>query len=161
MRVPVDEFITEFVADVGDVEVARLGPDFGVEDDVQQHVAQLFADVRLVVLDDGICQFVGLLDGVRPQALVRLLAVPRALLPQVVHHIEQPPERFQFFFSCMHVCANLGAKVQIKYECARTKRKKMHLVIINSPQIAQIQLILIQHRKTRKRRIVNWSRVKS
>ena len=97
--VPVDEFVAKHVADVGDVEVARFGADFGVEDDVQQQVAQFLGDVVHVVRQDGVGQFIGFFDGIGPQAVHRLFAVPRAFFAQIVHHVQQSGERLQFFFS--------------------------------------------------------------
>ena len=87
-----NQLIAEFVADIGDVEVSCLRAYLGVEDDVEEHVAELLADVILVILDDGISQLVGLLNRIGAQALVGLLTVPRALLPQVVHDVEQTSE---------------------------------------------------------------------
>ena len=54
MRVAEDEFVAEPVADIGDVEFSGLGAHLGVEDDVQQHVPQLFADlVHVMARDSG------------------------------------------------------------------------------------------------------------
>ena len=76
-----DELVAELVANVGDVELTLLAPDFRVEDDVQQHVAQLLFDVRNVVRKQGIAQLKRFFYRVGTQAFVRLLVVPRALLP--------------------------------------------------------------------------------
>ena len=92
MRMPEYKFVAELVADVGDVEIARLAAYLGVEDDVKEHVAELLADVRFIVLDDGVGQLVCLLNGVWAQALVGLLAVPRTFCAQVVHDVEQTSE---------------------------------------------------------------------
>ena len=92
MRVPINQLIAELVADIGDIEVTCLGAYLGIEDDVEEDVAELLADVILVVLDDGIGQLIGLLDGVRTQALVGLLTVPRTFLAKIIHDVEQTPE---------------------------------------------------------------------
>ena len=96
-----DELVGLLVAYVGNVELSLLLADKGVEHDVHDDVAQLFADVLRIVLDERIAEFKGFFNGVRAQALVGLLAVPRAFHPQLVQHIEQSPESLQFFFSCM------------------------------------------------------------
>ena len=49
-----DELLAEAVADVLDVEVARFAANFGIESHVEQHVAQLLADVALVAPQQGI-----------------------------------------------------------------------------------------------------------
>ena len=52
--------------------------DLGVEDDLQEEVAQLAGEVLVRALVDGHQHLVGLLEGHRLQAGVGLLAVPRA-----------------------------------------------------------------------------------
>jgi ABC-type antimicrobial peptide transport system permease subunit len=56
---------------------------------VQQQVAQLLADVCHILFGERIHQLKTLLDGVVAQRLESLLAIPRALLAQVVHHLKQ------------------------------------------------------------------------
>ena len=80
MRMAVDELVYEFVAHVGDIEFALLLSDSCVEAHVQQHVAKLLADVRLVVFQQSVAQFVSFFYGIRAQRLISLLAVPRAFL---------------------------------------------------------------------------------
>ena len=96
---PVDQFVAQHVAHVGDVEVARLGADLGIEDDVQEQVAQLLRDVVHIVRKDRIREFVGLFDGVGAEGFEGLLAVPGTLLAQIVHDVKQSCERLQLFFS--------------------------------------------------------------
>ena len=59
--------------------------------DLQQHVAELVAERRRVALVDGVEHLVGLLDEVRAQALVRLLAIPRTAArgAQARHDVDQ------------------------------------------------------------------------
>ena len=66
-----------------------------VEDDLQQHVAELLGEVGPVAALDGVQRLVGLLDEVGRQALVGLLGVPGAATrrAQPVHggdDVEQP-----------------------------------------------------------------------
>ena len=56
---------------------ALLG-DAGVEDDLEQQVAELAGELLVVLLVDGVGDLVGLLDRHRLDGLVGLLAVPRA-----------------------------------------------------------------------------------
>ena len=72
-----------------------LGGDPGVEDHLQQDVAELLAHGGRVVVDDRVVGLVRLLEQVAAQRGVRLLGVPRAAArrAQPVHHrddVEQP-----------------------------------------------------------------------
>ena len=69
---------------------------------MHQHVAQFFHNLVLVVSAQRVAEFEGLFYGVRPQALVGLLFVPRAFFPQLVQHVQQSSEGLHLFFSCMH-----------------------------------------------------------
>ena len=89
-----DELLADAVQHVGDVEDLLLAADPGVEHHVQQQVAQLLLHPVQVTLQDGIAQFVGLLDGERTQGLHGLLAIPGALFAKLVHDGEQAQEGF-------------------------------------------------------------------
>ena len=74
---------------VGQGELALLGGQGGVEDDLEQQVAQLLLQVveavpavGLVQRPDGLQHLVGLLQQVAGEGRVGLLPVPRAALPQ-------------------------------------------------------------------------------
>ena len=98
VRVPADQLVDQVTGDVVDVEPAvrgGLGGDPGVEDDLQQHVAELLAHGHRVVVDDRVVGLVRLLEQVAAQRGVRLLGVPGAAAgrAQPVHHrddVEQP-----------------------------------------------------------------------
>ena len=92
----------ESVAHVGNVELTLLAAYLGIEDNVQEHIAQFLAYLLGVMFDEGIAQFKGLFYGIGSQTLVGLLAVPWALLAQSVHHIQQTAKRRKFLFSCTH-----------------------------------------------------------
>ena len=95
------QLVALLVAHIGNVERAALTANLRVEHHVHQHVAQLFADVLCVALHQGVAQLKRLFYRVRTEALIRLLAVPRTFLPQVVKHVEQTPESRHLLFSCM------------------------------------------------------------
>ena len=59
-----DELIVEGIGHVGDVEGALLVADFGIEEDVEEHVAQLLADFVVVFVHERLAELEGLLDGV-------------------------------------------------------------------------------------------------
>ena len=76
--------------------VARLLGDPGVEDDLEQHVAELLGEVGRVAGADGVDDLVGLLDEVGGEGLVGLLGVPGAAAgrAQPVHRrddVEEAP----------------------------------------------------------------------
>jgi hypothetical protein len=88
--VAADHLLADAPGHVGDAEAAFLLGDGAVQEDLEEHVAELFLE-RLVGRPgaveppDGLDELVDLLDRVAGQALVRLLAVPRALVPQPAH----------------------------------------------------------------------------
>ena len=93
---------------------------------MQQHVAQFLADIRLVVLEQGVAQFECLFYGVGSKRLVGLLAVPRTFLAQLVEHIQQTSESLEFFFSCMHSVYILnmwGIPIGAVYDNAKVRIK--------------------------------------
>ena len=96
------QFFAEAVAYVLHVEVTGLATYLGVEGYVQQHVAQLLADVAFVVAHQGVAQFVGLFDGVGAQALVGLFAIPGAFLAELVEDVKEASEGFHLFLSGMY-----------------------------------------------------------
>ena len=64
--------------DVGQVEDTGLGRQLGVEDDLEQQVAELLGELRRGAGLERVVDLVGLLEQVAAQAQVGLLAVPRA-----------------------------------------------------------------------------------
>ena len=91
--VPRDELRRGAARDVVEVE-GRCGVllgEAGVEDDLQQHVPELFEQVLAAARLDCLDELVRLLDDVRQEALVRLLAVPRAAArgAQAVHDCDR------------------------------------------------------------------------
>ncbi len=63
---------------VGQVEGSLLGRELGVEDHLQQNVAELLGEVGGRPVLDGIDRLVGLLQQVGAQGAMRLLPIPRA-----------------------------------------------------------------------------------
>jgi len=112
MGMAIDELLAEAVAYVLDVERPLLLAYLGIEDDMQQEVSQLFLDVLIIFPHQGFAQFIRLLDGIRPQAFVRLLPVPRTFHSQFVKHVQQTAERLHLFFSCMHIHHSINLTVQ-------------------------------------------------
>ena len=61
---------------------------------MQQHIAQLFADVILVIAYQGVTKFISLFDSIGAQTFVGLLAVPGTFLAQLVEYVEEAAEGF-------------------------------------------------------------------
>ena len=73
-----DELVVEMVEHVGDGEMAFVGGHFGIEEDLQQQIAQLFREVRKVSALNGVEDLVGFFEGVFADGVEGLLAVPGA-----------------------------------------------------------------------------------
>ena len=84
----------ERLEEVGHRELAALPGDLRVEDDLEEEVTQLLAEVTRVAGVEGVQDFVGLLDQERAEGLAGLLPVPgaAAVATQARHHRQQLDE---------------------------------------------------------------------
>ena len=73
---PADQLLVDVVGDVLEVELALLFREAGVKHDLDQHVAQFLAHVRVVPPVDRIDQLARLIDQAAHQRGMRLLLVP-------------------------------------------------------------------------------------
>ena len=78
VRVSMANLLGDAAGDVVDVETALIRGYLRVQNDLQKHVAELFAELGVAVRLDGRNGLVGLFDHVLAQTAVRLHAVPRA-----------------------------------------------------------------------------------
>ena len=78
VRMAADHLLVHVGAHVVDVELAGIGSYLALQHHLQQHVAQLLAQVRDIGGFDGVHRLVCLFDHVVRDALVRLRAIPRA-----------------------------------------------------------------------------------
>ncbi len=80
-----------------EVVTAALGEEESQEVDLEQEIAELVCELGVVAFDGGVGDLVSLLDGVRHDRPLRLLAVPRAIaaepLGQFLKVLERLPER--------------------------------------------------------------------
>lgn len=97
-----NKFLTKTVAYVFHIEIIGFGAYLCVKSHMQQHIAQLFADVILVIAHQGVTKFISLFDSIGAQTFVGLLAVPGTFLAELVEYVEEAAEGFHLFFSCMH-----------------------------------------------------------
>ena len=73
------------------------------EDDLEQDVAELVEDPRVVAARRRVGELIGLLDGVRDDRALVLLAIPRALDPQPARDLVEPLERVRARRALAHV----------------------------------------------------------
>ena len=103
VRVPRDQLVADAGRHVLEVEtVVDLAGELGVEDHLEQQIAELLLEVRGSRTGpghrlsrqtlDGLDHLAGLLDQVGNEAAMGLLGVPRALLAQGRHHRDEPLE---------------------------------------------------------------------
>ena len=102
MRMAIYQLVTEEVDNVHDVKILFLLSDLRIKDHMQKHISELLRKLTLLSLEDRVAEFIDLFNSLRTQRLVCLLPVPWTFLSQFIKHIQNPSERFQLFFSCMH-----------------------------------------------------------
>jgi hypothetical protein len=94
MWVPSGHLVADSVDHVVHRELAGLGPELSVEDDLKQQVAELLHEMVPRALVDGLHDLVGLFDDVRAKGSPGLLAIPRAATfgPEASHEGEEGDE---------------------------------------------------------------------
>ena len=90
-----NELLDDARDDVVDGERALSTAELGLEDDLEEQVAELLADRRAVAGVDGVDDLAGLLEGVFPEGLEGLLPVPGAAIggEEALHHLDEPRQR--------------------------------------------------------------------
>jgi hypothetical protein len=78
VRVAADKFLAGVLCGVLESEGAALGGKVGVEDDLEQKVAEFLAEVGVIGIGDGVNGLAGFLEESGAEGFVGLLAVPRA-----------------------------------------------------------------------------------
>ena len=88
---PVTQLAHQGVGDIVDAEgvFRRVLGDAGVEQDLQQYVAEFVAHFLGVAAADRVEEFVGFLQQVAMQRVVGLFAFPRSRRPQPVHDFDR------------------------------------------------------------------------
>ena len=93
VRVPVHELGVHVLGDLGQRAGAALLEQQREEVDLEQHVAELVEQLRVVTRLRGGGELVRLPDRVRDDRALVLLAVPRALAPQLPGQLVKPRDR--------------------------------------------------------------------
>jgi len=73
-----NHFVVDFADDVGDGEAAGFGGDLGVEENLEEEVAEFLGEFGVVARVEGVENFVGFLDEVGAEGGVGLFAIPGA-----------------------------------------------------------------------------------
>ena len=77
MRVPADEFCGDRLDHVAEIEGAELFGHAGVEDHLEEEIAQFILEIGQIVTRDGIGDLIGLFERVRRDGREILLEIPR------------------------------------------------------------------------------------
>jgi hypothetical protein len=88
MRVTVNQFFVDSFQNVSHIKCSFFGTDFGIKNDVQHQVAKFLFNAIQIVLQNGIGQFIGFLNGEFSQRFQCLFPVPRAFITELVHDIK-------------------------------------------------------------------------
>ena len=76
----------------------------GIEYNVKEHVTELLLNIAFRLLENGVAQFIDLLNSHRAERLHCLGSVPGTILPEFAHHIEYPAELRQLLLIGMYHC---------------------------------------------------------
>ena len=76
MRVPPNEFVADLPRYFLDRETTLRASDLGMHHDLEKKVAQLFAQIRVVLPADRVRHFIRFLEQARDERFVCLFAVP-------------------------------------------------------------------------------------
>ena len=90
-----DQLLPAVLGHGGQVTSAALLHQQGEEVHLEEHVAQLVEQLGVVAALRRVCQLVGLLDGVRDDRALVLLAIPRTLAAQPPGELVEPVEGFE------------------------------------------------------------------
>ena len=93
VRVAADELLAAVLGDRREIAGAALLEQQREEVDLEEHVAELVEELRVVAGVGGVGELVGLLDGVRDDRALVLLAVPRTLHAQAARERVEAAER--------------------------------------------------------------------
>ena len=108
VRMTADELGVDIACHVGQRKLAGVRRNLRMQHHLHEHVAQLLTQVRRVIGLNAVERLVGLLDHVLADALMRLLAVPRAAVG-----LTQAPDG-------LHQMLQLGRRVDQRGQIART-----------------------------------------
>ncbi len=94
MWMTVNQLLIERIGHICHIELSLLLCDLSIEQDMEQHIAELLADIGCVIIHQGLTKLVDLLYGVGAERRIGLLPVPRTLNTQTVECINNTPYGF-------------------------------------------------------------------
>jgi hypothetical protein len=95
VRVAADQLRGQLLGDLRERAGVPLLEQQREEDDLEEHVAELVTQLLVVAALGGVGELVGLLDRVRDDRALVLLAIPGALPPQPAGDLVELVERVQ------------------------------------------------------------------
>ena len=108
MGMPVYKLVAQFIAYISYIKLVLLLSYLRIEDHVEEKVAEFLADIGHIFLEYGIGKLISFLDSLRTQGIQSLLVIPRTLLTERIHNVQQSFKGCQFPLSlCFHRCVTL------------------------------------------------------
>ena len=89
MRVASYKFLAKTVYNRFHIEIVLFLSYLGIENDMQEQIAEFFFYVIDIIIFYCLCKLIHLLDGIGLQGKIRLFSVPRAFFPQRIHYFQQ------------------------------------------------------------------------
>ena len=102
MRMTIYQLVAQEIDDIHYIEMLLLLTNLGIKQHMKQHISKFLRKLAFLPFENGITEFIHLLQSLWAQRFVGLFPVPRALDPQFIQHIQNPSKCLQYFFSCMH-----------------------------------------------------------
>jgi hypothetical protein len=86
------QLVVERIGYVGDIKLILFVGNLGIEQNVEQHIAEFLFDIGGVIAGESLSELIDFFDCVRAQALVGLFGIPRTAHTQNVECINHPAE---------------------------------------------------------------------
>ncbi len=103
VRMTINHLLAKLIHHICYVVLAFFFCDFGIEQDVQEYVPQLFLYVGIIFLHYRVAKFVDFFNCHRPKGVDGLSMVPGAFRAQAVHYVESPGKLLQFLLFRVHL----------------------------------------------------------
>ena len=129
VRVAADQLLAAVLGDVGQRAGAALLEQQRQEVHLEEHVAELVEQLGVIARVGGRGQLVGLLDRVRDDRALVLLAVPGALAPQPPGQLVEAPERLDVLIGSRAQRAPAGSAACGLAARLRRRRRRLRSVL--------------------------------
>ena len=141
MRMTENHLLAEAIHHISNVKLSPLLRNAGIKHNVKEHVSELLLNVAFRLLQDGVAQFVCLLECHRTERLHCLGGIPGTFFPQLAHHIQHPAELRQLFLIGMGHCnrAYVGNQSFLASAAAGSFFGAIPASLSNSPSVSILQ----------------------